>query len=116
MIRSDEAGQAGLPMNRIGRNIRGFVIGRKNFVVIDTVAGAKVSAICYSLAITARENGLNVYEYLKYLFQELPKRRKDNDPLILENCLPWSTALPKRCYTVKPDQDDGAEQLIMPQA
>ena len=107
-------GSIELSTNRLEGNIRKFVIGRNNFVAIDTVAGAKASAICYSLVITARENGLNVYEYLKYLFQELPKRRKLKDPAILENCLPWSGLLPEKCYLKKPGCDERHEQISFP--
>ncbi len=35
-------------------NIRKFVIGRKNFVAVDTVAGAKASAVCYSIVLTPK--------------------------------------------------------------
>jgi transposase len=104
-------GKTEISNNRIEGNIRKFVIGRNNFIAVDTVTGAKASAICYSLVISAQENGLNVYEYLKYLFQELPKRRKHRDELILENCLPWSKALPKECYMKKDHEGDGPEQL-----
>src|SRR5665647_171757 len=97
--------------NKIEGNVRKFVIGRNNFIVVDTVAGAKASAVCYSMVITAQENGLNIYEYLKYLFQELPKRRKSKDPSILENCLPWSKTLPKECYMKKDSEQDKLEQL-----
>ena len=96
---------------RIEGSIRKFVIGRSNFIAVDTVEGAKASAICYSIVISAQENGLNVYEYLKYLFQELPKRRKNKDDSILENCLPWSKTLPIECHLKKDSKDDSIEQL-----
>jgi hypothetical protein len=92
-------------------NILKFVIGRKNFIAVDTVAGARASAVCYSLVLTAQENGLNVYEYLKYLFQELPKRRKDKDGSILENYLPWSKTLPPVCYLNTKSESISSEQL-----
>ena len=106
-------GEIELSTNRVEGNIRSFVIGRNNWIAIDTVAGAKASAICYSVVITARENGLNPYEYLKYLFEELPKRRKDKDAAILENCLPWSKSLPAKCYISKPADNDNSEQLTL---
>ncbi len=104
-------GAVELSNNKIEGNIRKFVIGRNNFIAVDTVAGAKSSAVCYSMVITAQENGLNVYEYLKYLFKELPKRRKSKDSSILENCLPWSKSLPKECYMKKNSEEDKLEQL-----
>ena len=54
-------GRVELSTNWIEGNIRKFVIGRKNFVAVDTVAGAKASAVCYSIVLTAQDNGLNVY-------------------------------------------------------
>lgn len=104
-------GRVELSTNWIEGNIRKFVIGRKNFVAVDTVAGAKASAVCYSIVMSAMENGLNVYEYLKYLFQELPKRRKEKDGSILESCLPWSKSLPPECYLNPKSESGSSEQL-----
>ena len=104
-------GRIEISTNWIEGNIRKFVIGRKNFIAVDTVAGARASAVCYSLVLTAQDNGLNVYEYLKYLFQELPKRRKDKDESILENCLPWSKTLPSECYLNQKSESSNSEQL-----
>jgi transposase len=104
-------GRIEISTNWIEGNIRKFVIGRKNFIAVDTVAGARASAVCYSLVLTAQENGLNVYEYLKYLFQELPKRRKDKDGSILENYLPWSKTLPPVCYLNTKSESISSEQL-----
>ena len=44
--------------NAAEQSIRGFCIGKKNWVMIDTVAGAKSSAIIYSIAETAKANNL----------------------------------------------------------
>jgi len=104
-------GRIELSTNWIEGNIRKFVIGRKNFVAVDTVAGAKASAVCYSIVLTAQDNNLNVYEYLKYLFQELPKRRKNRDSSILENSLPWSKNLPSACYLNSNTVNNNSEQL-----
>jgi hypothetical protein len=43
---------------------------------------------------TAKENGLNPYEYLRFLFQALPNRKEKP----LEDFLPGSDRLPKKCY------------------
>ncbi len=53
--------------------VRPFVIGRKNFLFCDSVAGANASANLYSLIETAKANGIEPYAYLKMLFTELPK-------------------------------------------
>ena len=53
--------------------IRPFVVGRKNFLFCDSVAGANASANLYSLIETAKANGIEPYAYLKHLFTELPQ-------------------------------------------
>jgi len=59
--------------NNLAENaIRPFVVGRKNWLFCDTVAGAKASAGLYSLIETARANKLNPFDYLKNLFEKLP--------------------------------------------
>jgi len=56
--------------NNLAENaIRPFVVGRKNWLFCDTVAGAEASAALYSMIETARANGLNPFEYLKVLFK-----------------------------------------------
>ncbi len=77
--------------------IRGFCIGKKNWVLIDTIEGAKASAIIYSIAETAKANNLKPYQYFKYLLEEIPKHMEDKDLLFLENLLPWSENLPSEC-------------------
>ncbi len=44
--------------------IRPFVIGRRNWLFADTVAGATASANLYSLIETAKANGVEPYVYL----------------------------------------------------
>ena len=41
---------------------------------MDTIHGAQASAIAYSIAETAKANGLKPYQYFKHLLTELPKR------------------------------------------
>ncbi len=53
--------------------IRPFVIGRKNVLFCDTVAGANASANLYSLIETAKANGVEPYAYLRTVFAELPQ-------------------------------------------
>ena len=83
--------------NAAEQSIRGFCIGKKNWVMIDTVAGAKSSAIIYSIAETAKANNLKPYEYFEYLLTEIPKHMDDKDYSFCEALLPWSPALPGRC-------------------
>lgn len=80
--------------------IKPFVIGRKNWLFSNTPKGAKASATIYSIIETAKENGLNPFSYLQYLFEELPNLDiKDQDTI--DKLLPWSSALPLKCRVKK---------------
>jgi hypothetical protein len=69
------------------------VIGRKNFLFSNTPRGARASAIIYSIVETAKENGLNPFNYLAYLFEQLP----DLGGKDLDELMPWSDSLPDNC-------------------
>ena len=83
--------------NAAERAIRPFCLGKKNWYIIDTIRGAKASAVLYSIAETAKANNLKPYEYFKYLLEELPKHGEFEDDSYLDNLLPWSDALPDYC-------------------
>ena len=93
-------GDVPMDNNASERAIRGFCIGKKNWQVIDTINGAKSSAIIYSIAETAKANNLKPYEYFEYLLRELPEHMEDTDQSFLEKLLPWSAELPE--YIRKP--------------
>ena len=90
-------GEVPMDNNAAEQSIRGFCIGKKNWVMIDTVAGAKASAIIYSIAETAKANGLKPYDYFEHLLTEIPKHLDDTDRGFLEDLLPWSPNLPANC-------------------
>lgn len=50
--------------NYIERQIRTYVIGRKAWLFADTTSGAHANALFYSILNTARENNLNINDYL----------------------------------------------------
>lgn len=83
--------------NRGERSIKPFVIGRKNWIFSNTVKGATSSAIIYSIVETAKENGLNPFNYLSYLFEKLPNMDL-TDKTKLDQLLPWSTSIPEKCH------------------
>jgi transposase len=65
-------GRLRIDNNLVENAIRPFVIGRKNWMFCDSVAGATASANLYSLIETAKANGLSPYEYLRRIFTDLP--------------------------------------------
>ena len=97
-------GEVPMDNNAAEQSIRGFCIGKKNWVMIDTIAGAKSSAIIYSIAETAKANNLKPYDYFEYLLTEIPKHLDDTDRSFLDDLLPWSPSLPENCR--KPDKNE----------
>jgi len=100
LIKYINDGRLEISNNRAERSIKPFVIGRKNFLFANTPKGAKTSAVLYSIIETAKENGLNPYLYLTYIFT---KSKDMNDanldllmpyaPEVLQNCKPLSKAV-----------------------
>lgn len=83
--------------NTAESSIRGFCIGKHNWHLIDTIDGAKASAIIYSIAETAKVNNLKPYNYFELLLTEIPKHMEDTNLDFLDNLLPWSEKLPIEC-------------------
>lgn len=99
-------GRLELDNNRSERSIKPFVIGRKNWLFANTTRGAKASATIYSVVETAKENGLNPFAYLTYLFEQLPNVDL-KDPSIIDSLLPWSASLPESCRVPRLPQSSG---------
>ena len=97
-------GEVPMDNNAAEQSIRGFCIGKKNWVMIDTIAGAKSSAIIYSIAETAKVNNLKPYDYFEFLLTEIPKHLDDTDRGFLDDLLPWSPGLPANCR--KPNKSE----------
>lgn len=90
-----EDGEVPIDNNASERAIRGFCIGKKNWQMIDSINGAKASAIIYSIAETAKANNLKPYDYFEHILNEMPKHMDDSDRSFLEALLPWSEKLPE---------------------
>ncbi|SPE34822.1 transposase [Burkholderiales bacterium] len=86
LVRFLERGDIPLDNNDCENALRPFVVGRKNWLFSDTVAGAKASANLYSLIETAKACGVEPYQYLRHVFARLPLARTTDD---YEALLPW---------------------------
>ena len=82
-------GRLEISNNRAERSIKPFVIGRKNFLFANTPRGARASAVMFSIIETAKENGLDPYRYLVYIFENAPNWDIRNNPNTLELLMPW---------------------------
>lgn len=87
LIRYCDDGRLAIDNNPCENAIRPFALGRKNWLFADTVAGAQASANLYSLILTARDNALEPYAYLRRVFTELPAATTVED---IEKLLPWN--------------------------
>jgi transposase len=92
LVRFLEDGRIEIDNNRSERSIKPFVIGRKNWLFCNTPKGAHASAMIYSIIESAKENRLNPYAYLDYLFERLPNLDSRNDE-VLDQLLPWNVKL-----------------------
>jgi hypothetical protein len=90
LVRFVDDGTYPLDNNACENAIRPFVVGRRNWLFADTVAGANASANLYSLLQTCVVNGIDGYRYLKALLVALPRAQTVED---FEALLPWRIAL-----------------------
>lgn len=100
-----EDGEVPIDNSASERALRTFTIGRKGWVLINSIKGANASAVIYSITETAKLNGLNPYYYLDHLLSKMPElmasKGKDQeypDMKELEKLLPWSSDLPAKCW------------------
>ena len=87
--------------NAAEASIRSFCIRKHNWHLIDTVNGAKASAIIYSIAETAKANNLKPYNYFEFLLTEIQKHMEDTNLDFIKDLLPWSEKLPSECRKQK---------------
>ena len=64
------------------------MIGRKNWLFSGSPGGANASAILFSLIETAKANDLNPYGYLKWIIEQTPLFKSEDDfkKLLPGNC------------------------------
>ena len=88
-----------IPMdnNDAERSIRTFCVGKKNWQIIDSKQGAEASAMFYSIAETAKANGLKPYEYFRYLLDQILLHLDDSPQDYIGELVPWSPSLPEFC-------------------
>ena len=85
------------PDNNAAENaIRPFVLGRKNWLFSASPRGADASCAIYSIIETAKQNGLNPYAYLHYIFTRVPEITDEAD---------WEELMP---HNVDPDEVNNA--------
>ena len=92
-----ENGEVPLDNNDAERSIKKFCVGKKNWQISVTKNGAEASGILYSIAETARANGLRPYYYFKHVLETMIPHMDDKTTDFLEELMPWSESLPEVC-------------------
>jgi transposase len=93
LVRYVEDGRYPIDNNACENAIRPFVVGRRNWLFADTVAGANASANLYSLLQTCVANGIDGFRYLSALLVALPRAKTVED---YEALMPWRLAAEDR--------------------
>ena len=82
-------GRCSISNNAAERAVKSYVIEIKNFLFHDTIKGATASSIVYTLAETAKVNGLNIRLYLETVMTKMLDYKNEPES-ILEDLMPWS--------------------------
>ena len=94
--------QLPLDNNDAERSIKQFCVGKKNWQIIASMNGARTSALLYSIAESAKANGLKPYEYFSHMLTELAKYPRNGAPEdVIEALMPWSDELPDKVRKTK---------------
>ena len=86
-----EDGRLSIDNNNAERHVRPVAMGRKNWLFATSTKGATALANWYSVIETAKANGLEPYQYLTYLFTQLPFYERDGKNI--DDLLPWNVTL-----------------------
>jgi IS66 C-terminal element/Transposase IS66 family len=80
-------GEVPIHNNFVERQIKQYALGRKLWMFVYDKVGAQASANLFSLVMTARANGVEPFEYLHYLFEQMPSASTVE---AVEALLPWN--------------------------
>lgn len=83
-------GRLEIDNNHTEREIKYFVMARKNFLFACTEKGADALGVLFSLVLTAQHHGLDPYAYLLHVFRSLARYRSLDT---IDALLPWNVAL-----------------------
>ena len=93
-----ERGDLPIDNNPCENDIRPFVVGRRAWLFSTTPAGARASALIYSLVQTARANGVDPGLWLTQVLREIPAAKIVED---FEALLPWNLHARELATTVR---------------
>lgn len=89
IIRYAEDGGLNIDNNIAERNIKSFVIGRKNWLFADSVDGGHATAVLTTMVRSALANKLDAYQYMVHVLEQLPYAQTEDD---FQALMPWNVA------------------------
>ena len=104
-----EDGRCSFSNNASERNVKSYVIGRKNWLFSDTPKGADSSVLVYTMVETARANGVNVYYYLRFLLEKCAASRMTDEEL--ELLAPWNDSVKAELLRMQGSDPNGDPTL-----
>lgn len=94
-----EDGRYPIDNNAAEREIKVFVMARKNFLFSNSAAGAESAAAYLTLMQSAVENGLHPRKYLEHVLNTMKYYKEQEVPeSVLKDLLPYSGVLPEELY------------------
>ena len=87
LMRYLEDGRLEIDNNLTEQQIKPLVIARKNFLFCDSVSGAEALCLHFGLIRTAKQHGLDPYNYYVALLKAIPHCKSVED---YEKLLPWN--------------------------
>lgn len=90
-----EDGRCSFSNNLSENAIRPFTVGRRNWLFSDTPKGADASAMVYTMVEMAKSHNLNIYKYLNYLLEQLPRTAMADEELA--KLVPWNDTVQATC-------------------
>ena len=110
LMRYLEDGRLEIDNNLTEQQIKPLVIARKNFLFCDSVKGAQALCIHFGLIRTAKQHGLDPYNYYIALLKAIPHCKTVED---YEKLLPWNI----RSYTAPiittSDDNENSGQCVL---
>ena len=84
------------------RNIRPFIVSRKNWLFSTSTKGADASASIFSLIETAKANRLSPFDYIEYILEIMPQIDIIQHLEKIDWFMPWSDQI-KEEFGIKDD-------------
>ena len=101
-------GEIPIHNNFVERQIKQYALGRRLWMFCYDKVGAQASANLFSLVMTARANGVEPFEYLSEVFEQLPAATTLE---AIEALLPWSL---KPVLDARRKSQEAAPQIAIP--